>query len=146
MLTKYKSNAEGHARILVHLAENDEITKDAYYKGQSLYAKAKAEFDGLIDQLVFEIEFGAKQTSYPFHEAFGEKAKAKSDAFERYVQKQFPGSQNGTRGLVADELKKVFEVIAASFSKKSFTEQTASIKMLEEYKWPEFHTIVESQR
>jgi len=56
ILSQYKSNAEQQARILVGLAAEHDITKEDYRIGQSLYAEAKAAFDGWIDQLIFEVQ------------------------------------------------------------------------------------------
>ena len=150
VLAEYKSNAEQQAQILVGLAAVDDITKDDYRKGQSLYAQAKAGFDGWIDQLVFEIQSGTTEALSPNHEEIQEKAKAKGDAFTTYVQEQLG---KGQRGEVGHTLKSVFASIkdaalsiATGFTKVPPAEQSAVIKKLEEYKWPEFHTIEERRQ
>jgi hypothetical protein len=150
ILAEYKSNAEGQAQILVGLAAENDITKDDYRKGQSLYAQAKAGFDGWIDQLVFEIQSGPIEGLSPNHEAIQEKAKAKGDAFTKYVQVLLG---KGSRGEIGRTFKSVFasiqEVatsIAEGFTKVPPAEQPAVINKLEEYKWPEFHTIEERRQ
>ncbi len=144
VLAKYKSNAKQHARALVRLAANDSITKDDYHKGQSLYAEAKAGFDGWIDQLIFEIEFGSKEAPSSINIAIEEKAKAKGDEFVAYVRDQNPRSGSLSRGPIADKIKSVFALIVTSIPKVNSTEQATVIKKLEEYKWPEFHTLEKS--
>lgn len=146
VLSEYKSNAEQQAQFLVVMAADEDINKDDYRNGQSLYAEAKAGFDGWIDQLVFEIQSGTTEATAPNREAIQEKAKAKGDKFTRYVQEQFSKKNRG--GEVGDIFKSVFasinEVaisIVKGFSKVSPTDQPEVIKKLEGYKWPEFHSI-----
>ena len=145
VLSEYKSNPEQQAQILVGLATEEDITKDDYRQGQSLYAQAKAGFDGWIDQLIFEVQSGKTELLSPQYESIQMEAKAKGDAFTKYVQKQFLGNP---RGEVGDAFKSVFgslndvaKSIVNGFSKVSPTEQPEVIKKLEGYKWPEFHTI-----
>lgn len=148
ILAEYKSNAKQHAQLLVNLAACEEITKDTYYLGQSLYAQAKAGFDGWIDQLVFEIESGTLETLTPTHKAIQENAKAKGDEFVEHVLKQI---QSSTRGPTARKMISIFEsikevalLIARDITKVSPTEQSEVIQKLKGYKWPAFHTIEES--
>jgi len=145
VLSEYKSNAEQQAQILVGLAADEDITKDVYRKGQSLYAQAKAGFDGWIDQLIFEVQSGKTELLSPQYESIQMEAKVKGDAFTKYVQKQFLGNP---RGEVGDAFKSVFASIndvaigiVKGFSNVGPTEQPEVIKKLEGYKWPEFHTI-----
>jgi hypothetical protein len=145
VLSEYKSNAEQHAQILVGLATEEDITKDEYRKGQSLYAQAKAGFDGWIDQLIFVVQSGKTQLLSPQYESIQMEAKAKGDAFTKYVQEQFLGNP---RGEVGDAFKSVFASIndvargiVKGFSNVSPTDQPEVIKKLEGYKWPEFRTI-----
>lgn len=141
VLAEYESNARQHARTLVRLAANDAITSDDYHKGQSLYAEAKAGFDGWIDQLVFEIKFGSKGAPSPTHQAIEERARAKGNAFVEFVRKQNPGSGNRTRGPIADKIKSVFAMIVTGTTNVSSSEQTTVIQKLQAYKWPEFHAF-----
>jgi hypothetical protein len=150
ILSEYKSNADQHAQILVDLDAENDITKNDYRKGQSLYAQAKAGFDGWIDQLVFELQSGPIESLPPNHEAIQEQAKAKGDAFTKYVQELLG---KGQRGVVGHTFKSVFasiqEVatsIATGFTQVSPAEQPAVINKLEEYKWPDFHTIEERRQ
>ena len=145
ILSKYKSSAEGQAQILVWLAAENEITKDEYRKGQSLYVEAKAGFDGWIDQLIFEVQSGKTELLSPQIESIQLEAKVKGDAFTKYVQKKDLGN---LRGGVGDGFKSAFDSlkegalsILKGFSKVSPTDQPEVIKKLEGYKWPEFHTI-----
>ena len=145
VLSEYKSNAEQQAQILVGLAADEDITKDVYRQGQSLYAQAKAGFDGWIDQLIFEVQSGKTELLSPQYESIQMEAQAKGDDFTKYVQKQFLGNP---RGEVGDTLKSVFasindvaKTIVKDFPKVSPTEQPEVIKKLEGYKWPEFRTI-----
>ena len=145
VLSEYKSNAEQHAQILVGLETEEDITKDEYRKGQSLYAQAKAGFDGWIDQLIFEVQSGKTELLSPQYESIQMEAKVKGDAFTKYVQKQFLGNP---RGEVGDAFKSVFasindvaRAIVKGFSNVSPTDQPEVIKKLEGYKWPEFRAI-----
>jgi hypothetical protein len=141
---KYKSIAENQADLLVRLEADNEITKDDYRKGQSLYAQAKAEFDGLIDQLVFEIEFGAKATLPSISEAILEKAIEKGDEFLNFVDEQAHGTEDMTRGFGSKTIRCIFDLIVAAITNGSSTEQLDLIKKLEEYKWLKFHAIEKS--
>jgi hypothetical protein len=145
VLSEYKSNAEQQAQILVGLAADEDITKDEYRQGQSLYAQAKAGFDGWIDQLIFEVQSGKTELLSPQYESIQVEAKVKGDAFTKYVQKQFLGNP---RGEVGDGFKSAFATIKEGalsilkgFSKVSTTDQPEVIKKLEGYKWPEFRII-----
>ena len=145
VLSEYKSNAEQQAQILVGLAADEDITKDVYRQGQSLYAQAKAGFDGWIDQLIFEVQSGKTELLSPQYENIQMVAKVKGDAFTKYVQKQFLGNP---RGEVGDAFKSVFAsindvaiAIVKGFSNVSSTDQPEVIKKLEGYKWPEFRII-----
>jgi len=150
ILSEYKSNADQHAQILVDLDAENDITKGDYLKGKLLYAKAKTGFVGWIDRLVFEIKWEPKEGLSPDYEKFQEQAKAKGDAFTKYVQEQLG---KGQRGVVGHTFKSVFasiqEVatsIATGFTQVPPTKQPAVINKLEEYKWPEFHTIEERRQ
>ena len=145
ILSKYKSSAEGQAEILVVLAAENEITKDEYRKGQSLYVEAKAVFDGWIDQLIFEVQSGKTTLLSPQVESMQLEARVKGEAFTKYAQKLFLGD---LRGGVGDgflnafgSLKEAALSILKGFSKVSPTDQPEVIKRLEGYKWPEFHAI-----
>ena len=146
VLSEYKSNAEQQAQILVGLAAEDDITKEDYRKGQSLYAEAKAGFDGWIDQLIFEVQSGKTELLSSQYESIQMEAKAKGDAFIKWLQKEFLGSP---RGELGDANKGVFSVsfndlaraIVKGISNLSPTEQPEVIKKLEGYKWPEFRII-----
>ncbi len=149
ILSEYKSNAEQQARILVGLAAEEDISKDDYRKGQSLYAQAKAAFDGWIDQLVFEIQSGKTALLSPQYETVKEAAKAKGDTFTKYVQEQFLGKSR--RGEVADVFKSLFasitdvgRAVKNGFSQASAPDQAQAIKKLEAYKWSPFHVIEQS--
>jgi NAD(P)-dependent dehydrogenase (short-subunit alcohol dehydrogenase family) len=150
-LAEYKSNAEQQAQILVRLAADGDITKDDYLKGQSLYAQAKAGFDGWIDQLAFEIKSGTINAPSPSHEAMQEKAKINGDIFTKYVQAQLPkikrrGEFGRTFRSFFASIKDVVISIATGIAKASPAEQRAVIKQLKEYKWSEFHIIEARQQ
>ena len=148
ILAKYKSSAEGQAKILVGLDAEEDISKKEYRKGQSLYVEAKAGFDGWIDQLIFLFQAGKTELLSPQYESIQREAKTKGDAFTKYVQDLFLGNP---RGEVGDGFKSVFASIKEvgssmlkGFTKVSPTEQPEVIKKLEGYKWPEFHIIKKS--
>jgi hypothetical protein len=151
ILSEYKSNADQHAQILVDLDVENDITKDDYREGQLLYAKAKAGFDSWIDVLIFEIQSAHKEGRSSNYEKTQEEAKVKGDAFTIYVQEKISG--NGSRGKIGRAFNSVFAsiqkaatLIATGFTQVSPPEQPAVIKKLEEYKWPEFHTIEERRQ
>jgi hypothetical protein len=149
ILAEYKSSAEQHAQIFVFMAADGDITKNDYLKGQTLYAQAKAGFDGWIDRLVFEIKSGTINAPSQTHEAIQEEAKAKGDEFTKYVQTQLPkikrrGEFGRTFRSVFSSIKDVAISIAAGITNMSSTDKITVIKELEEYKWSEFHTIEES--
>ena len=149
ILSEYKSNAEQQARILVGLAAEKDITKDDYLKGQSLYAQAKAGFDGWIDQLIFEIQSCKSTVLSPQYETIQAAAKAKGDAFTQFVQEQFLGER---RGEIGEEFKSTFASIkeVGQHIVTGFNEMVGGpsraevIHQLQEYKWEEFHNIEKS--
>jgi hypothetical protein len=146
ILAQYKSSAEQHALLLVGLAAADDITKENYRTGQSLYAEAKAAFDGWIDQLIFEVQ--SPKTAGPSHQydRMQEKAQSKGDAFVKFVRQQFLGE--GRRGETADVLKNVFasmKEVGQSIWKGAThvggPDRTQVIEQLQGYKWSPFQRL-----
>ena len=148
ILSEYKSNAEQQARILVGLVTGEDITKENYRKGQSLYAEAKASFDGWIDQVIFEVQAGKTEMLSPQYEIIQKTAKAKGDAFTQFVREQFLGNPRGEIGesfkSMFAKIQEVGQLIFQGLRQASSPDKTETIRKLETYKWSPFHLIEQS--
>jgi hypothetical protein len=145
-LSEYKSSAEQHARILVGLAAAHDITTKNYRTGQSLYAEAKAAFDGWIDQLIFEVQSSKTGGLSRQYDTMQEKAQRKGDTFVNFVRQQFLKDQR--RGETGDVLQSVFASMkkAGEFIWKGVThvsgpDRTQLIEQLQAYKWSAFQRL-----
>jgi hypothetical protein len=150
ILSDYKSNAEAQARILVGLAADHDITKADYRTGQSLYAEARAAFDGWIDQLIFEVQSPKTDGLSHQYETIQKNAQTKGDAFVTFVQHQFLG--HSRRGETADTFKSVFTSMkdAGQFLWKGLShgggpDRSHVIEHLQAYKWSAFERIEQMQ-
>jgi hypothetical protein len=146
ILSDYKSSAEQHARILVGLAAAEDITRENYRTGQSLYAEAKAAFDGWIDQLTFEVQSPKTGGLSRQYDTMQQKAQSKGDAFVNFVRQQFMGDRR--RGETADVLKSVFasmkevgQSIWEGVTRGSVPDRTELIEQLQAYKWSSFQRL-----
>jgi hypothetical protein len=146
ILSEYKSSAEQHARLLAGLAAAHDITKENYRAGQSLYAEAKAAFDGWIDQLIFEVQSPKTAGLSLQYDTMQEKAQSKGDAFVKFVRQQFLG--DGRRGETAEVLKSVFasmkevgQSIWKGVTHINGVDRTQVINQLQAYKWSPFQRL-----
>jgi hypothetical protein len=145
MLSQYRSNAEYYARALIGLAASHEITKQDYRRGQSLYAEARAAFDGWIDQLMFEVQAGGANGLSHQYETMEEVAQTKGNTFIAFAREQFQGQ---SRGIAADALRSSFATmrevgqgIVKGFTQVSGPERQQVMAQLQGYKWPAFEMI-----
>jgi hypothetical protein len=104
-----KSAAEQYGVILFTLAKDN---PGLYVRGVKLYADAKAEFDGLIAELQFDLQSGEEPVkSAKFNEALKEAAE-KRVAFTSFVSAEIdklPGSRSG----LPDVIQAVPELVTA---------------------------------
>ena len=150
MLSEHRSFAEENARILVGLAKDHDITLEEYRMGQSLYAEAKAAFDGWIDQLVFEIQAGNQNQPSHQYETLETRAIATGDKFTMFVKELFLGQSR--RGKTGDLLVSFFakikdagRAVLNGLKDTSRPEQERVIAQLKGYKWPTFETFEHAQ-
>lgn len=148
VVAEYKSNAEDQAQMLVIMFNDESINKTTYRQGQSLYAEAKSGFDGLIDQLIFDIQYGNTEALSPKFEGIQLAAKSTGDRFIEFVQKQLYPDQS--RGLTAGRMRRLFETIrevGISIMRGSIKADDSArskiINQLEQYKWSPFETIAQ---
>ncbi len=143
---KYKSNAQEKAQMLILLFNDETIDRMTYRQGQLLYAEAKASFDGLIDELIFDINNGNTEAQSPQFEGVQKAAKSTGDRFIEFVRKQFFRKQG--RGETADRMKSLFETIREvgisiidGSIKADDSDRSKITSQLEGYKWLPFEAI-----
>jgi len=151
MLSEHRSFAEESARILVDVAKKHEATLEEYRMGQSLYAEAKAAFDGWIDQLVFEIQAGNQNQPSHQYETLETRAIATGDKFTLFVKELFLRGYS-RRGRTGDLVVSFFEklkdggrAVLNGLKDTSGPEQERVIAQLKGYKWPPFETFERAQ-
>lgn len=110
VLEKERSAAEQYAVILATVGRKN---VDAYVRGIQLYADAKADFDGLISQLRFDLIDGNDPTkSAKFAGALEAAAKSRI-AFTNFVSDDVVGKTEGAKPGLIDVAKVVPELVTA---------------------------------
>jgi hypothetical protein len=139
-----KSSAEQYAVILSTVEKNDAAQ---YIRGIKLYADAKAEFDGLIEELRFDLLNGQEPaSSTKFNDALKEAAK-KRVAFTSFVSDEVD-KLGSTRSLLPDVIQSVPELVKAitdsgleiwkEFRSGREQHRDALLNELEHLKWQSF--------
>jgi hypothetical protein len=122
-LAREKSAAEQYAVVLATVGKKDMTT---YLRGISLYADAKAEFDGLIAQLATGLREGRDPTTSEAFKQALQRAAEKRIAFTTFVTNDVIGKSEGAKpGLPAI-------IVVAPELIKAITESGLSI-------WTMFH-------
>jgi hypothetical protein len=110
VLAREKSAAEQYAVVLATVGKKHMGT---YLRGVTLYADAKAEFDGLIEQLRFSLRDGRDPTtSDPFTKALRGAAE-KRVAFTNFVSSDVIGKIEGKKPGLPDIIAAVPELVKA---------------------------------
>jgi hypothetical protein len=130
VLRHEKSAAEEYGYVLATIGKADTAK---YVRGILLYANAKADFDGLIEELKFDLINGQDPaTSSKFARMLGAAA-AKRIAFTDYVTKDVVGGITGARPGLPDVLTVVPDLV------KAITEAGLSI-------WEAYHDATKERR
>ena len=146
IMAREKSLAEQFMAIL-----NDYGAKDVgnYAKGISLYAEAKADFDGLITELEYELDQAMPPSQSEKFESALKEAVAKRMVFTSFVTDTIiPHSEAAQKGVVGDFIKSAGDLIKALTDssiaiwhefKSSSEEKRKEIRQkLEALRWPQF--------
>jgi hypothetical protein len=145
VLEKERSAAEQYAVVLATVGRKD---IERYVRGIQLYADAKAEFDGLIAALRFDlIEGNNPAKSQRFSTALQGAAK-KRIAFTDFVSDEVVGKIEGARPGLLDVVKVVPDLVKAitdaglaiwdSFRKASKERRDAILAEIDRLRWRSF--------
>lgn len=145
VLERERSAAEQYAVVLATVGRKD---IDRYVRGIQLYADAKAEFDGLIAALRFDlIEGNNPAKSQRFSTALQGAAK-KRIAFTDFVSDEVVGKVEGARPGLLDVVKVVPDLVKAitdaglaiwdSFRKASKERRDAILAEIDRLRWRSF--------
>jgi hypothetical protein len=153
-LKKEQSLAESYAGLLKGFGRQDIAT---YARGIQLYAEAKAEFDGLIEQILAALRQGeSPDTSAAFQQKL-EKAAKQRVAFTDFIgQEVLSKVPEGTKSLaailkipgviggvteLASALKDAGRAIWQGYRQSSEQERAAIVSQLETLRWKPFEEI-----
>ena len=148
VLAHEKSAAEQYAVILATVGKKDMAT---YLHGITLYANAKADFDGLIEELIASLRSGVKPgTSERFKKAL-DAAAQKRISFTDFVTNDIVGKIEGAKPglpsiitLLPDLIKAITDAGLAiwnAFHSAAKEKQDAILEELERQKWKLFADI-----
>lgn len=145
VLAREKSEAEQYAVIVSMVREKN---RAEYPRGMMLYADAKSTFDGLIEQLKFNLLNGNDPTtSDPFKSAL-RNAVEKRVAFTAFVSEKIVGPTRLGKSIVPNIITIVPQLITAitdaglaiwkAFHASSQERRNAILRQLDELKWQPF--------
>ncbi len=130
------------------ISKND---RDAYYEGVRLYAVAKAEFDGLIEQIKYDLTSGRDLDQSEAYKAALRTAVERRIAFTTYIDQRFPGSDNEKQGGIAAALTTAGDLLAAltevgeaiwnAYREAKKEDREELLHQLDDLKWKPFHMI-----
>jgi hypothetical protein len=146
VMAREKSLAEQFLVIMNDFGRKD-ITQ--YAKGVTLYAQAKAEFDGLITQLEHELERSMPPDQSERFEAALKDAVAKRVAFTSFVTDTLvPHTEGAQKGIVGDFIRGGGDLIKAltdagiaiwrEFRSGGEARRKEIKQELESLRWPQF--------
>jgi hypothetical protein len=146
VMEREKSLAQSFLVIMNDFGRND---IGQYAKGITLYAEAKAEFDGLITQLEYEVEQARPPDQSERFESELKDAVAKRVAFTSFVTETIiPHTEGAQKGVVGDFIKGGGELIKAltdagisiwrEFQSGSEARRKELRQELESLRWPQF--------
>ena len=130
VLAREKSAAEQYAVVLATVGKKHIET---YLRGVTLYADAKADFDGLIEQLRFSLRDGYNPTKSDKYTAALNVAAEKRIAFTKFVSSDVIGKIEGKKPGLPDVISAVPELI------KAISDAGLSI-------WTAFHNATKERR
>ncbi|ETX02573.1 MAG: hypothetical protein ETSY2_35285 [Candidatus Entotheonella gemina] len=147
VLAREQSQAESYVGLLNTVAKAD-VPK--YARGILLYADAKAEFDGLIEQMKADLTRGrSPDTSSDFQKQL-QHAVDRRTVFTTYVSEKIVGDEEGQKGIVTGVataatllplLGKASQTIWKEFRQVSDTRKKEILTQLDGLKWRAFHEI-----
>ena len=153
-LKKEQSLAESYAGLLKGFGKQDLAT---YARGIRLYAEAKAEFDGLIEQFLTALrQRESPDTSTTFQHKLEQAAQQRVAFTEFIAQEVLSKVPEGTRSLaailtipgiiggvkeLATTLKDVGQAIWQVYSQSGEQERAAIVSQLEALRWKPFEEI-----
>jgi hypothetical protein len=145
VLGREKSAAEQYGVILATIGKKDVNT---YLRGVTLYADAKAEFDGLIDQIRFSLREHHDPTKSDAFERTLRSAAEKRIAFTNFVSTDVIGKIEGAKpglpsiiAIVPELVKAITDSglsIWAAFRSASKEKQDVIMVELDHLKWRPF--------
>jgi hypothetical protein len=152
VLERERSAAEGRAVILASVGRKD---VNLYIRGIQLYADAKAEFDGLIAQLRFDLIDGSDPAQSPKFAAALHSAAEKRVAFTNFVDDQVVGNVEGARPGLPDVVKVVPDLVKAitdeglaiwdAFHKANKERREAILNEIDHLRWRAFADLAPKQ-
>jgi len=146
VMAREKSLAEQFLVIMNDFGRKD-ITQ--YVKGVTLYAEAKAEFDGLLTELEHELEQAMAPNQSEKFAAVLKEAVAKRVAFTSFVTDTLiPHTDGAPRGIVGDFIKGAAELVRVladaglaiwhEFRSGNEARRKEIKQQLEALRWPQF--------
>jgi len=146
VMAREKSLAEQFLVIMNDFGQRD---IGQYAKGVTLYAEAKAEFDGLIAELELELEQARPPDQSERFEAALKDAVAKRVAFTSFVTDTLvPHTEGAQKGIVGDFIKGGGDLIKAltdagigiwrEYRSGSEARRKEIMQELESLRWPQF--------
>jgi hypothetical protein len=136
VLAKYKSQAEGLARMMKGKFQGKNISESEYYKGKIMYTAARSAFDGWIEALSYAIDEGNIGSSG--YKSSLEDAEKKSKDFIDYAEGLLIGEHKGLEDIVKNivaPLKDVGFGIWNEYKNAKKEKKESLIKRLENLKW-----------
>jgi len=148
-LKKEQSQAETYAVVMNVMKPVGTTDLNKYARGILLYGDAKAEFDGLIEQMKAELMSGNAPETSPKFEQVLHNAVDRSVAFKTYVANEFVGTDEGKKGLGKVLLGKDLLPLLIDTAKGIWTEYREASKerkqeilaQLDALKWKPFHEL-----
>lgn len=145
VLATEKSAAEQYGVILATVGKADTAT---YVRGIQLYADAKAEFDGLIAELRFELQSGSDLAASTKFADVLKGAAEKRIAFTSFVTTEVVDKLQGTKPGLPEVLEAVPELVKAitdaglaiwkAFDDAGNDQRELILKELEQLQWKSF--------
>ena len=150
-LAREKSAAEQYALILSTIEKTDTAR---YLRGIKLYSDAKAEFDGLIAELKFDLITGQDPAlSTKFTDSL-KGAAEKRVAFTTFISNEVVDGFNGERGGMPDVLNVVSELVKAitnaglsiwkAYQNAGKVRRDAMLNELSHLEWRSFSELVKA--
>ncbi len=147
-LAREQSLSESYVGLLNQFGKED---VNVYARGIQLYAVAKADFDGLIEQLKNDLISGRKLNQSEQYKAALLTAVEHRIAFTTHIDKEILAKDAGKRGGIAavlttvaallPALTKVGEAIWNAYHKAKKDQRQQILDQLDGLKWKPFHEI-----